>query len=160
MPQNEYKGSVNLTDIYQALSDQTRLRILHLLAQSPLCVQHLQGALEAPQVMISKHLLILKESGLVECQKVRNWRLYRLPPKPPAAIRKNLDCLLSCLREEQLFGQDLQRLASLSPELPQLLLKKTKPAHAARPSNSGSSPAPLPAQPDLSSSPGLEDHLL
>jgi ArsR family transcriptional regulator, arsenate/arsenite/antimonite-responsive transcriptional repressor len=151
---------MHLTDIYQALSDPTRLRILHLLGRSPLCVQHLQAAMEAPQVMISKHLMLLKACGLVESQKLRNWRLYQLPPKPPAAIRNNLDCLLACIEVEQLFQEDLQRLATLAPDIGQLLPKTPKPIRKGSPRMvkvRATTPAPAP---ETSSPSVFENHLL
>ena len=48
--------SIELIQIYQCLCDPTRLRILHLLTQTPLCVCHFQEIFNEPQVKISKHL--------------------------------------------------------------------------------------------------------
>jgi ArsR family transcriptional regulator len=56
---------MDLVQIYECLCDQTRLRILHLLSQTPLCVCHFQEILEEPQVKISKHLAYLRNRGLV-----------------------------------------------------------------------------------------------
>ena len=50
------KTTVKLTDIYECFCDATRLRILRVLAQGPLCVCHFQAVLREPQVKISKHL--------------------------------------------------------------------------------------------------------
>ena len=47
---------MDLVQIYQCFCDLTRLRILHLLTKSPLCVCHFQDILREPQVKISKHL--------------------------------------------------------------------------------------------------------
>ena len=49
--------------IYECLCDPTRLRILHLLTRSALCVCHFQEILGQPQVKISKHLAYLRERG-------------------------------------------------------------------------------------------------
>ena len=57
---------MNLVEVYNVLCDETRLRILHLLANRPLCVCHFQDILSAPQVKISKHLAYLREHGMVE----------------------------------------------------------------------------------------------
>ena len=56
---------MKLVQIYQCFCDPTRLRILHLLTQTPLCVCHFQDALREPQVKISKHLAYLRSRGLV-----------------------------------------------------------------------------------------------
>jgi DNA-binding transcriptional ArsR family regulator len=47
---------MDLIQIYQCFCDRTRLRILHLLTKSSLCVCHFQDILGEPQVKISKHL--------------------------------------------------------------------------------------------------------
>ena len=41
---------MNLVQMYRCLCDETRLRILHLLKQGPLCVCHFQDILQLPQV--------------------------------------------------------------------------------------------------------------
>ncbi len=51
---------MDLIQIYQCLCDPTRLRILHLLTQTPLCVCHFQEILGEPQVKVSKHLSYLR----------------------------------------------------------------------------------------------------
>jgi DNA-binding transcriptional ArsR family regulator len=151
---------MDLPVIYQALSDPTRLRVLNLLAVTPLCVQHLQVALEAPQVMVSKHLILLKASGLVESQKIRNWRLYRLPAKPSLAIRKNTECLLACIRDEQLFQDDVRRLQPLRPQIQQLLKQPAKPQRVPKPRPSAATQIPAIGSPISSPSDSLEEHLL
>ena len=53
--------SAELIVIYQCLCDETRLRILNLLASTDqLCVCHFQRLLNKTQVQISKHLSYLK----------------------------------------------------------------------------------------------------
>lgn len=52
--------------IFKALADPTRLRILNLLMESPLCVCDFGGVLQLPQPLISRHLAYLKNAGLVQ----------------------------------------------------------------------------------------------
>ena len=61
-----------------------RRRVLHVLAQGPLCVCHFQEILREPQVKISKHLAYLRARGMVACERQGNWMIYRLPAKPAA----------------------------------------------------------------------------
>lgn len=114
---------MDLVDIYGCLCDRTRLRILHLLLQGPLCVCHFQDVLREPQVKVSKHLRYLKESGLVEAERCANMMIYRLPEKQPAALRANLACLQDCVREEKEFQADAARLkklrATFGPDTPE-----------------------------------------
>jgi len=56
---------MDLVGIYQCFCDHTRLRILHLLTRSPLCVCHFQEILDEPQVKTSKHLAYLRSRGMV-----------------------------------------------------------------------------------------------
>ena len=104
---------MDLVQIYQCFCDRTRLRILHLLTRSRLCVCHFQEILGEPQVKISKHLAYLRERGLVEVEREGNWMIYSLPVKRPPELEKNLKCLQDCAQTDQLFGRDLKNLARL-----------------------------------------------
>lgn len=104
---------MELVKIYECLCDRTRLRILHLLLQGPLCVCHFQEVLREPQVKISKHLGYLKRHGLVEAERCANMMIYRLPKKRPPQLEANLACLQDCTQEERVFQQDAARLEKL-----------------------------------------------
>lgn len=107
---------MKLIHIYECLCDETRLRILHLLTQSPLCVCHFQDVLREPQVKVSKHLTYLKKHGLVESRQHQNWRIYHLPEKPGFELERHLQCLQDCIRENNLFREDLKRLKTVTAE--------------------------------------------
>ena len=107
----------SLLQIYQCFCDETRLRILHLLTQQPLCVCHLQDLLSLPQVKISKHLAYLKQRGLVEAEREGNWMIYALPQKPSRELEANLACLQDCAQEDDIFKRDLARRRKLAPQL-------------------------------------------
>jgi len=104
---------MDLIQIYQCLCDRTRLRILHLLTKSPLCVCHFQDILDEPQVKISKHLGYLKRNGLVEAERCANMMIYQLPKKRPPQLETNLACLQDCVQEERIFRDDAARLAKV-----------------------------------------------
>lgn len=108
---------MELVAIYECLCEETRLRLLHVLAQGPLCVCHFQAVLREPQVKISKHLGYLRERGLVVCERQGKWMIYSLPAKPSRELAANLACLQDCVREQAVFKRDLARLQSLAPEL-------------------------------------------
>jgi ArsR family transcriptional regulator, arsenate/arsenite/antimonite-responsive transcriptional repressor len=101
---------MELVRIYECLCDVTRLRLLHLLAQGPLCVCHFQSVLGEPQVKISKHLAYLRARGLVEVEREGQWMVYHLPEKPSTELTTNLRCLQDCARENPQFQKDLARL--------------------------------------------------
>jgi ArsR family transcriptional regulator len=108
---------MELVKIYECLCDETRLRVLNILAQGPLCVCHFQEILREPQVKISKHLAYLRSRGLVECERHGNWMIYGLPTKPSRELSTNLACLQDCAREHPAFQRDLARLQKLAPKL-------------------------------------------
>ena len=108
---------MELIQIYECFCDVTRLRLLNVLAQGPLCVCHFQAVLRAPQVKISKHLAYLRARGLVGCARQGNWVVYELPTKPSRELRANLACLQDCARENPVFQRDLVRLERLGPRL-------------------------------------------
>jgi len=102
-----------LIHVYKCLCDETRLRILHLLTHSPLCVCHLQTILEVSQVNTSRHLATLKKAGMVSTTRHQNWTIYSLPDSPPPELHKNLSCLQDLAVDEPVFKQDLRALRIL-----------------------------------------------
>jgi ArsR family transcriptional regulator, arsenate/arsenite/antimonite-responsive transcriptional repressor len=67
-----------LTTIFKALSDETRLRILKLLEHGELCVCDIVAAFDMVQPKVSFHLRVLKAAGLVRDRKEGIWMHYRL----------------------------------------------------------------------------------
>ena len=67
-----------LTGIFKALSDETRLRIVKLLETGELCVCDLVAALDIVQPKASFHLGVLKEAGLIKDRKAGKWIHYSL----------------------------------------------------------------------------------
>lgn len=108
---------VDVIAVYKCLCDPTRLRILNLLREGPLCVCHLQEILGEPQVKMSKHLGYMKRLGLLTSQRDNNWTIYSLPRKPHPVLEENLKCLQDCRGEMPAFRQDLRRRASLLKRL-------------------------------------------
>lgn len=108
---------MNLVQIYQCFCDETRLRILNLLTQGPLCVCHFQTLLGETQVKISKHLSYLKEKGLVAATRHQNWMIYGLPARRSPELEKNLQCLQDCAQTEPVFKKDLATLKRMQRDI-------------------------------------------
>ena len=66
--------------LFHALSDETRLGILHLLRDGEHCVCDLQDAFGAAQSRLSYHLRVLRDAGLVTDRKEGRWSYYTLVP--------------------------------------------------------------------------------
>jgi ArsR family transcriptional regulator len=71
-----------LTGLYRALADPTRVQIIHILAAAiePVCVCDFTAAFDLGQPTISHHLAKLREAGLVTSFKRGRWRFYQLNP--------------------------------------------------------------------------------
>ncbi len=68
-----------LVDAFKALGDPVRLRLFYLLSlRDELCVCHLTEALELPQSTVSRHLGVLRHTGLVSTRRDGKWMHYRL----------------------------------------------------------------------------------
>ncbi len=104
---------MDLIQIYQCFCDRTRLRILHLLAQTPLCVCHFQEILNEPQVKVSKHLAYLRGHGMVQTRRQQNWVIYSLPEKRSRELENNLKCLQDCAQSDPAFKADLKKMKTL-----------------------------------------------
>jgi ArsR family transcriptional regulator len=113
MPAQACVWAVELIAIYESLCDPTRLRILNLLTQGPLCVCHFQEVLAEPQVKISKHLKYLRSRDLVSVQREGNWMIYSLPANSSHELSLNLACLQECAQENALLKRDLKTLTRL-----------------------------------------------
>ena len=107
---------MKLVRIYQCLCDETRLRILNLLSQRPLCVCHLQEILGRSQAQVSQHLSRMKKDGLVEASRHHNWMIYSLPKKVPPALEAHLRCLQDCVQSEPVFKKDLMALKKIKSD--------------------------------------------
>jgi ArsR family transcriptional regulator len=65
-------------NIFKALSDETRLRILKLLERGELCVCDIVAALDMIQPNVSFHLGVLKEAGFIKDRRQGKWIHYSI----------------------------------------------------------------------------------
>lgn len=84
--------SAQIARWFHALSDETRVEIVHRLAEGEHCVCDLQSALDAAQSRLSFHLKTLKTAGLVVDRREGRWVYYSLNPDA-------LDAMAAVLRE-------------------------------------------------------------
>lgn len=63
---------------FKALADETRLRILRLLAVREMCVCEVMVALDLTQPTASHHLGLLENAGLVKDRKEGKWVFYSI----------------------------------------------------------------------------------
>ena len=78
--------------VFRALSDETRLRIVRAMAlsDSELCECNIVPMFGLSQSTISYHLKVLREAGIVECEKRGLWSYCRVNPRGLMAAVKTL----------------------------------------------------------------------
>jgi DNA-binding transcriptional ArsR family regulator len=68
-------------EVFEALADPTRRRIVELLAEQERSAGELAGHFQVSRPGVSKHLRVLREAGLVTVREDAQKRIYRLEPK-------------------------------------------------------------------------------
>jgi ArsR family transcriptional regulator, arsenate/arsenite/antimonite-responsive transcriptional repressor len=84
-----------LAATFKAISDPTRVQMLHLLRASaePICVCDFTATFDLGQPTVSHHLARLRDAGFVESFKKGVWSFYRLRTDMPAGARSALDLI-------------------------------------------------------------------
>jgi ArsR family transcriptional regulator len=101
-----------LTCLFKALGDATRLRLINLLHAQSLCVGDLQEVLGFSQPLVSRHLAILRAANLVRTERrgARVWYSLSRAPFLNYPLRKFLSEVVPFFPELQ---ADMQKLAEL-----------------------------------------------
>jgi ArsR family transcriptional regulator, arsenate/arsenite/antimonite-responsive transcriptional repressor len=99
-----------LSRIFRALGDETRLRIVALLAHGELCVCHVEQALGLTQPNASRQLGILRSAGIVDSRREGTWVYYRIAEQEHETTRRVLAVLTDSLGARRALRSDLVRL--------------------------------------------------
>jgi ArsR family transcriptional regulator len=99
-----------MSRLFRALGDETRLRIVALLAHGELCVCHLESALRLTQPSASRQLGVLKAAGIVDSRRSGTWVHYRLAEQTDPACRRQLSALVRRFGLESALKKDVARL--------------------------------------------------
>ena len=132
MPPREPHG-VPLDELFRALGDRTRLRLLNLMAGQELCVCYFIDVIGAPQPKISRHLAYLRRTGIVRARREGKWMHYRLVMPRPSHAASIVKSTLDALRQDKEMQRDRTRLVKVccmaSP--PVQIVGAPKPARVA-----------------------------
>ncbi len=105
-------------DIFKALSDKSRLRILKMLQKKSLCVCEITDILKLATSTVSNHLSILKEAGLIIDEKDKKWINYKIQPNPEnpevASVLMSLHLLLE---EDEMVKKDKELIKNVDREV-------------------------------------------
>ena len=82
------------SQMFKALSDEARLRVLNLIIKfGEMCISDLELVLDFTQTKASRHLIYLKHSGLLKVRKKGQWTFYYLNSKVSGQVAIYLDLL-------------------------------------------------------------------
>ncbi|MGF7180559.1 ArsR/SmtB family transcription factor [Tunturiibacter psychrotolerans] len=117
---------------FQALGDNTRLRLLNLMGDQEICVCYFVEILNQPQPKISRHLAYLRNAGIVTTRRDGKWMHYRIVMPPNEGAARVLQEILQWFREEKSMQADRAKLtkACCTPEKFVTLLGAPLPASA------------------------------
>jgi ArsR family transcriptional regulator len=99
-----------ISRLFKALGDDTRLRIVALLAHGELCVCHIEEALSLTQPNASRHLGILRDAGVVSHERRDRWVYYRLAKQADAECARQLRSLVAMFEKQDVLRKDIERL--------------------------------------------------
>jgi ArsR family transcriptional regulator len=101
----------NMELFFQALGDNTRLRLLNLMVDQEVCVCYFVEILEQFQTKISRHLAYLRRAGIVEARREGKWMHYRIVMPPNIGATQVLRQTLAWMKEERAMQADRARLS-------------------------------------------------
>jgi len=97
-------------NLFKALADTTRLRILGLLLTGEVCVCDIHESLRIPQPKASRHLAYLRKAGLVDARREGLWMHYRLADLPDPLLQSIADTVRHALTHLDTVHKDAGRL--------------------------------------------------
>lgn len=109
-----------MANLYMALADKTRLRLLNLMRDQEVCVGYFTDVLGDSQPKISRHLAYLRNADIVEARREGKWMHYRIKwpddhqlsgviDSALRSIAGQTDCLTDSQKYAQLFGNKLPK---------------------------------------------------
>ena len=102
--------TVPLDQLFRALADRTRLRLINLMADQELCVCYFTEVIGAPQPKISRHLAYLRKAGIVSARREGKWMHYRLTVPSESHAASILKSALAALSKDKDLQHDRERL--------------------------------------------------
>ncbi len=101
----------NTERFFQALGDNTRLRLLNLMGDQEICVCYFVEILAQGQPKISRHLAYLRSAGIVQARREGKWMHYRIVMPPNTGAAQVLRQTRAWLGEDRAMQADRARLS-------------------------------------------------
>lgn len=81
-------------EVLRAISDPVRYRILDLIDREPMSVTELIETLKMSKALVSYHLKILRQAGVVDTERRSYFTYYKINPLPLKALSNHLRSLI------------------------------------------------------------------
>ncbi len=123
----------DIEDLFKALADRTRLRLISLIGESEVCVCFLVAILKTSQPKISRHLAYLRRAQIVDARREGKWMHYRLIDPPDDHAARIFREVRASLAEYPELQRDRDKLMQIccATQLPVQLRHAPKPIEVA-----------------------------
>src|SRR5436853_7839580 len=123
------KRNYRIEDLFKALADRTRLRLISLIGDSEVCVCFLVEILKTSQPKISRHLAYLRRAQIVKARREGKWMHYRLVDPPDEHAARIFREVRASLAEHPELQADREKLVKIccAPRLPEQLRRAPEP---------------------------------
>jgi ArsR family transcriptional regulator, arsenate/arsenite/antimonite-responsive transcriptional repressor len=117
----------NVVQLFAALADPTRLRLLNLMKGREVCVCYFVEILKQGQPKISRHLAYLRRAGIIEARREGKWMHYRIERPADRRAALILDATLKSFETDRNMQSDLARLGQACCEPQRFVTLKSAP---------------------------------
>lgn len=98
------------SQIFKACADEARLRILNLIFENgEMCISDLERILEFTQAKTSRHIIYLKNSGMLTHRRYNNWIFYQIKDE----VYEIVNQILQFVRRDQQLQRDISLYKTL-----------------------------------------------
>lgn len=98
-------------NVFKALSDPNRIRIMKMVVERELCMCELREILDLSNSTVSKHLTILRDAGLLLDSKDGKWVNFRLNDKSEHRfIRSVISLMKNSFDDDEAMQEDLKKV--------------------------------------------------
>jgi ArsR family transcriptional regulator, arsenate/arsenite/antimonite-responsive transcriptional repressor len=122
----------DMVQLFAALADPTRLRLLNLMNGREVCVCYFVEILKQGQPKISRHLAYLRHAGIVEARREGKWMHYRIERPADSRAASILDATLKSFEADRSMQADLARLGKACCEPQRFVTLQGAPIPIAR----------------------------
>jgi len=118
-----------IEELFKALADRTRLRLINLIGDDEVCVCFFVEVLKLNQPKISRHLAYLRKAGVVAARREGKWMHYRIAEPRDRRAANIFREVRASLANDAGMKRDRARLAQIccAPQLPVPLQKAPRP---------------------------------